>query len=295
MALGEQVDTSIRQETMEYTSEWSEIRKASGPPTMRERVRSCVLSLASLASRPKAGPSLRLVYLHNVFKDQVVQFERQIEYLSSIGSFLTTAEVLATIKGEKPLDRRCFHLSFDDGFRNVITNALPVLVSRGIPGTFFVPSERISANFRNASEYGRSSRYYPRVIEMATWDDLGKAQEQGLEIASHTRSHARFSDISSSTTRMQDEIGGSKADIERELGRPCLYISWPFGTLRDADTPSLDQVKRSGYSGCFGAYRGSVRPGKTDPYSIPRHHFEAHWPLSHLKYFAHGAGEKHPE
>jgi peptidoglycan/xylan/chitin deacetylase (PgdA/CDA1 family) len=262
---------------------------------MRERLRSCALSVVSFGSTPQTGPSLRLLYLHNVFNDQVAQFERQIDYLSSIGSFLTTAEVLAVVRGEKTLDGRYFHLSFDDGFRNVITNALPVLIARGIPATFFVPTARISADIGTAANHDRSARYYPLVIEMATWDDLGKAQEQGLDIASHTRSHARFSDISGSVSKLQDEIEGSKADIERELGRPCLYISWPFGRVRDADAASLDHVARSGYSACFGAYRGSVRPGKTDPYSIPRHHFEAHWPLSHLKYFAHGAGENHPE
>jgi peptidoglycan/xylan/chitin deacetylase (PgdA/CDA1 family) len=279
---------------MAYTTDWNDLRNASGPPGFRERLRGYALSLLSRGSQPETRPSLRLLYLHNVFKDQVAEFERQVKYLLSIGTFLTTDDVLAVIRGEKALNGRSFHLSFDDGFRNVITNALPVLVTHGIPATFFVPTGRISADYSKAADYGRSATYFPCVIEMATWDDLGKAQEQGLEIASHTRSHARFSDISISPAKMQDEIFGSKADIERELGRRCSYISWPFGTLRDADATSLDQVRRAGYSACFGAYRGRILPRKTDRYSSPRHHFEAHWPFSHFKYFVHGAGENQP-
>jgi len=278
-------------EPTEYVAEWKDLKRANGRASWRDRLRHGALSLLAMSAKPQPGPSLRLVYLHSVFKDQVARFEEQVEYLLSIGSFLTTDQVLSVVRGEKPLAERYFHLSFDDGFRNVIVNALPVLRMHGVLATFFVPTARISADFETASKYTRSSAGRPHVIEMATWDDLGKAQEHGLEIASHTRSHARFSDISRSKERLQDEICGSKADIERELGKPCRYISWPFGTLNDADATSLAFVKAAEYSACFGAYRGRVTPGKTSPFSIPRHHFEAHWPMTHFKYFVHGARE----
>jgi hypothetical protein len=87
---------------------------------------------------------------------------------------------------------------------------------------------------------------------------------------------------------LDDEIGGSKKQIEEELGQECRYISWPYGRLSDADNESLKAVERAGYEACFGAYRGTVRPGETDLFSIPRHHFEVQWPVSHVLYFARG-------
>ena len=93
---------------------------------------------------------------------------------------------------------------------------------------------------------------------------------------------------------MEDEIFGSKADIERQLGMPCPYISWPYGRLSDADDRSLAMVREAGYEACFGAWRGQVLPGHTDQFSIPRHHFEPQWPLSHVRYFASGAREESP-
>ena len=90
---------------------------------------------------------------------------------------------------------------------------------------------------------------------------------------------------------MRDEIARSKDDIEHRLGVPCDYISWPFGRRLDADASSLRFARAANYRACFGAYRGSIRPGETDRFSIPRHHFEVEWPMSHFKYFAHGNRE----
>lgn len=276
---------------MSYASNWKEMKAASARVGMRGALRHTVISTLALGSRPQPGDSLRLVYLHNVFNDQVAAFEEKIKYLSSIGTFLSAEEVLAVVRRERPLNGRFFHLSFDDGFRNIITNALPVLRANGVPATFFVPTSVISADFARASDYSLNVTHYPRVIELATWDDLAMAQEHGLQIASHTRTHARFTDISGSSSALEDEIFGSKEDLEQHLGRPCPYISWPYGSARDSDESSLDYVQRAGYEACFGAYRGHIVPGLTNPFSIPRHHFEAHWPLAHFKYFVHGARE----
>jgi peptidoglycan/xylan/chitin deacetylase (PgdA/CDA1 family) len=110
----------------------------------------------------------------------------------------------------------------------------------------------------------------------------------GYEIGSHTRTHARFSAISNSQLLLEDEILGSKRDLEAALNYECKYISWPYGRLVDADEESMKMVKRAGYRACFGAYRGTVEKGLTNVYSIPRHHFEVQWPIAHVKYFARG-------
>ncbi len=87
---------------------------------------------------------------------------------------------------------------------------------------------------------------------------------------------------------IKDEILGSKQEIERHLGLECKYISWPYGRLDDTDEESLEMVKNAGYHACFGAFRGTVVPENTDLFSIPRHHFEVQWPISHIEYFLRG-------
>jgi peptidoglycan/xylan/chitin deacetylase (PgdA/CDA1 family) len=203
-----------------------------------------------------------------------------------MGRFVDTATVLEVLRGERPLDQDLFHLSFDDGFRNILTNALPLLRRYEVPAIFFVPTALIA---------GGSDRASARrgVIEMASWADLEQVATAGFEIGSHTRTHARFAAISRSSAAVEDEIFGSKADIERRLGS-CHYISWPYGRISDADETTLRAVEHAGYAACFGAFRGRVIPRQTLPFRIPRHHFEPHWPLSHVKYFARGGLEGAP-
>jgi hypothetical protein len=87
---------------------------------------------------------------------------------------------------------------------------------------------------------------------------------------------------------LEDEIAGSKEDIERNLGIECKYISWPYGRMTDSDEISLDCARRAGYSACFGGFRGTIRANVTDRFQVPRRHFEVQWPFAHTEYFARG-------
>lgn len=260
--------------------------------SLRQAVRSGYLSARSLFYGRGEDRFLRLFYCHYVFDDQVGAFADIIRFLTGMGTFIDTDRAIAMVEGREPIDGRYFHLSFDDGFRNIVTNALPVLRDHGVPAISFVPTAVISAPYDEVEHYCRVTTNYNAVIEMASWDELARAAEEGvLEIGSHTRTHARLSAISGSRAAMDDEIAGSKRDLEARLGRECRYISWPYGRLDDADAVSLELVRDAGYRACFGAFRGPIRPGRTDSFAIPRHHFEAHWPLAHIKCFAHGLKE----
>lgn len=272
----------------DYLANYSDFPKR---PSAGSVARDIALRVLSPLKKNTARPVVRLFYCHYVFDDQIHEFERKILFLKSQGRFATDNEIIDIIDREVPVTENTFHISFDDGFRNIIKNALPVLIKHHIPSTFFVPTAIIGADHDTIRDYCITTTNYPRVIEMASWDDLKMASDNGMSIASHTRTHTRFSQMSGDISRMEDEIGGSKEELERNLGKACRHISWPYGRLSDADEMSLGFVKSAGYSSCFGAYRGQVTPGQTSPFSIPRHHFEPQWPHSHFTYFAKGGKE----
>jgi peptidoglycan/xylan/chitin deacetylase (PgdA/CDA1 family) len=256
-----------------------------GVALVRKFARDTLLSIgAKLPTADGAGPALRALYCHYVFDDQVGQFERMLAELCRIGRFVDTPTLLKIARGDAPVDEPLFHLSFDDGYRNIVRNALPVLRALGVPAIFFVPTSFVADGPADA---GRTLR---EGVEMVSWGELEAAVGAGLEVGSHTRTHARFTDISGSAAAIEDEICGSKADLTRRLGA-CDYISWPYGRLSDSDDLSLTAVRQAGYDACFGAYRGRVAPGATDLFRIPRHHVEVDWPLDHLRFFARGAME----
>jgi peptidoglycan/xylan/chitin deacetylase (PgdA/CDA1 family) len=221
-----------------------------------------------------------------------VAFESILRRLQALGDFIDSDALLCMLVGDRPIDGRYFHLSFDDGFRNNLTNALPILRKLSIPAIFFVPSAIVGADYDCVRDYCLNVTHYRAVIEMMGWDDLKAILDAGYEVGSHTRTHARFSVISGDESRLEDEIVGSKHDLEKALRYECRFISWPYGQVRDADATSVAFTRRAGYDACFGAFRGKVMPRVTDRFRIPRHHFEPQWPLSHVQFFARGNMER---
>lgn len=279
----------------EYVATYKQLAALS-PLSLKDSLRKYARHLAlSIRSAVKSTPDnnyLRLLYCHYVFDDQKAEFERLLIALNRIGKFIDTDTCVAMLTGRKKIDGRYFHLSFDDGFRNIFTNAVPVMVKHNIPAAIFVPSQFVSASWDTTRHYCLNITRYKGVIEMIRWDELKEAASLGFDIASHTKTHARLSAIAASDELLENEILGSKLDIEGKIGRECKYFSWPFGSLSDVDMKSLAMVEKSGYAACFGAFRGQVMPDKTSRFSIPRHHFEPQWPLSHVRYFAQGGMEK---
>jgi peptidoglycan/xylan/chitin deacetylase (PgdA/CDA1 family) len=258
---------------------------------VRAATRSAVLSGLGALSVPRRGAFVRCIYGHYVFDDQVARFRKVLTEIRRLGEFVNTDACVQMLRGEVPIDGRYFHLSFDDGLRNLYTNAAPVLVDLNIPAIVFVPTAYVGVGWEAARRYSLETVRLVGVVELLRWEDLRELQSCGIEVGSHTRTHARLAALPSDVER-DAEIGGSKRDIETHLGTRCDYMAWPFGTSDDFDAAARDATRRAGYRACFGAFRGGAYPGSlADPFRVPRHHIEVQWPLSHIRYFVNGGRE----
>jgi peptidoglycan/xylan/chitin deacetylase (PgdA/CDA1 family) len=66
------------------------------------------------------------------------QFRDDIDFLSKHYSSIGLSEIIAWSKGESNLPPNCFHLTFDDGFREIYDVVAPILLEKGVHGTFFI-------------------------------------------------------------------------------------------------------------------------------------------------------------
>jgi peptidoglycan/xylan/chitin deacetylase (PgdA/CDA1 family) len=99
-----------------------------------------------------AGVQLVLPYYHMVSDSHVphvshlyrfrsiAQFNEDLEYLSTHYEPLTLRDLVDIVDGNRNCRRPSFHLSFDDGFREMHDVVAPILQRRGIPATFFLSS-----------------------------------------------------------------------------------------------------------------------------------------------------------
>ena len=94
------------------------------------------------------------------------------------------------------------------------------------------------------------------------WDELRDLAGRGIEMGSHTLSHAHLTRLSDA--ELDDELTAAKAKIEEALGRPCRLLAYPYG---EEDARVQAAVRRAGYEAAF-ALPGRSRP--VNPLALPR-------------------------
>lgn len=109
-----------------------------------------------------------------------------------------------------------------------------------------------------------------------TWDDVRTLANQGMDVESHSRRHRVLQTLDPAT--LDDELSGSKRELELQLGRECRAIAYPVGYRIAHIKPLREAVARAGYKVGFTNATGATRiwPGRlgqmipTDRFDIAR-------------------------
>ncbi|KYK27621.1 hypothetical protein AYK20_02520 [Thermoplasmatales archaeon SG8-52-1] len=73
----------------------------------------------------------------------IIDFEKEMRYLSKTHKILSLEEMARIIKGNKNLPKRGVVVTFDDGYKDNYTNAFPILKKYNIPATIFLTTGNI--------------------------------------------------------------------------------------------------------------------------------------------------------
>ncbi len=139
-------------------------------------------------------------------------------------------------------------LTFDDGYRDNLINALPILEHYGFPATIFVVSGCLGATLPREKE--------PDSGRLLSAEELREAASRGLAIGGHTRQHPRLATLS--PEHQMEEIAGCKADLEAILEFPIRTFAYPYGSALDYDVESVAAVRRAGFELAFSNRYGPV-------------------------------------
>lgn len=140
-------------------------------------------------------------------------------------------------------------LTFDDGYRDNLINALPILEHYGYPATVFVVSGCLGTTLPGEKE--------PESGTLMSPEELREATSRGLTIGGHTRSHARLATLT--PERQMEEISGCKADLEEILETRVRTFAYPYGSALDYDAESVAAVRRAGFDLAFSNRYGPVQ------------------------------------
>lgn len=150
-------------------------------------------------------------------------FDAQLDWLQQQGyTSINMTELFDTLYYGKALPAHPMILSFDDGYKDVYTDALPALLAHHYRGVFFIITGMIGGRYM-------------------TWNQVRILQDEGMQIASHTIHHVNIGRPPFYTTT-QNELTVSKSTLQTQLGQPIQFFCYPTGEPFHHDSLAEQQL-----------------------------------------------------
>ncbi len=137
-------------------------------------------------------------------------------------------------------------LTFDDGYADNRTHALPLLIARRMMATFFVTVgflDRDDEVMRHLAEVWHTP---VEGLTPLSWTALQELRAAGMSIGSHTWSHRNLALLS--PYEAEHDLRRSRELLEARLGEPVRAVAYPWGRLgRHVTDETLGAARRAGY------------------------------------------------
>ncbi|BCJ48551.1 polysaccharide deacetylase [Actinoplanes sp. NBRC 14428] len=116
---------------------------------------------------------------------------------------------------------RLLAVTFDDGYRDFLTAAVPVLAEAGAGATLYASVGHLG---RHADWLGRWS---PDFGALLSWEELAEVADAGVEIGNHSLVHHPLDVLPAA--QLREETVRSKDELEQRLGRRVRSFAYPHG------------------------------------------------------------------
>jgi len=270
-----------------------------------------MLAINSLRSVPRAlacwfgaagtneAPSARILLFQGTPRSDAAALERQLRWLKRHFQVVPLRNLVSAAAGASGGVDRKVALTFDDGLRNNVEVAYPILHRLALPATFFVCPGLIdrakwlwthemdrrlarldpAARAELAQECGASADVVRRVREatphfvptpqereafdLADWRELQRLEPALVTIGSHTLTHPVLPSIPAAELEL--EVRDSRRQLEDRLQRPVEFFAYPDGGAN----PAVEACVRRHYRAAVTAQHGWVRRS-ADSVRLPR-------------------------
>ncbi len=177
-------------------------------------------------------------------------FEKHLALLKGKGdAFVSLAQIVTWLKHGAPLPRRAVALTFDDGYADFETAALPILEKFGAPAAMFIMSDAETSRPRLGND-----------LPLLTRESIERLRTNPLvAFGFHGRTHANVAKLSTE-------------ELRTEMARPdnMRYFAYPGGSYSHE---AMRIAKELGYDAAFAIKPGLVTK-ESNPYLIQRNVIE---------------------
>ncbi len=225
-----------------------------------------ILVYHQIETPPPKGAAFRSLYV------SPVAFSRQMGFLNLLGyRGLSMSALLPYLRGERT--GKVVGITFDDGYLNNLTNALPVLRQFGFSSTCYAVSQQLG----KTNDWDRAAGVSPAALMTAP--QLRQWLADGQEIGAHTRHHVRLTQVPAATCL--EEISLCKSELEEMTDSAVRHFCYPYGDYTPAH---VMMAQAAGFESVTTTQRGRCRE-REDLMQLPRVPVvrATGWPLLWLK------------
>lgn len=177
------------------------------------------------------------------------RFRRQIEWLSRTFDPLTLSEAVDRWRNGS-LPSAPAVVTFDDGLRSTIENALPILEDHDVPATHYLVPGLFGESFEGS-----------RVMDR---EGVSELVARGHEIGAHTMTHPDLTAVDPGIARR--EIAESREALAAITGEKPITFAYPYGAF---DESVVRRTREAGYETATTVI-GSDLVDFDAPLSLPR-------------------------
>lgn len=190
------------------------------------------------------GHASTVLIYHHVSSDtprstsvSIDEFRQHIELIESLDLKVVPITTLVEhIRSGKEVDDNWVVITFDDGFKSIYTNALPLLQEKDWPFTVFVNpgSVKTSATYMN-------------------WDEIRELTKHKATIANHTINHENLVQSDLTIAEIKENLLQSEQMILEQTGQSHKMLAYPFGEYNQQIKSLLKEIGFVGFAQHSGA------------------------------------------
>ncbi len=189
------------------------------------------------------------------------KFEQQMRFLREHNfNIISLGDLAGLLREKKEIRKKTIVLTFDDGYKTFLLQALPVLHKYDLPATVLIAVDFIGTQ-RPFAWLVASAQNSENVLPM-DWQDILELRDNGFEIGSHTCSHQFLpamrrqqieKEVIYSGDLIEAKIGARPRSFAVPFSFPLHQKAWPH-----FQTTFFELLERGGYAACCTSTRGTI-------------------------------------
>jgi peptidoglycan/xylan/chitin deacetylase (PgdA/CDA1 family) len=227
--------------------------------------------------RLRTTPETRIIVFHEVPNEALRNFEANLRFLAEKTYVISLDDFFL---GKLTPKRTNVVITFDDGYQNWVTNALPILKDLSLPATFFVTSGFVGLSKVEAAEFNKAKLHRPMgngcEIDSLSREGLRTIIADGFTVGGHTKDHTNLG-YYRDEIMLRSEIIGDKSLLEKMTGVSIDYFAYPGGVYHNSCVNMPEVLRQSGYKGAVTTFPG-INTIKTNKFLLRRELIRASMP-----------------